>query len=114
MATDDAVELAPDAQDGEDPQDDESRVEAVREWARRQGGRIPRPTTPTAQDALYAYTVLLLLVAPAVAVVGIAWVALSYVSLPAAVAVGGVSATIYALFLTGLIMRYEAATVTNE
>lgn len=109
MTAGDAVELAPDAQDDEDPNEDESRVEAVREWARRQGGRIPRPTTPTAQDALYAYTVALLFVAPAVAVVGSAWVALSYVSLPVAVAVGGVAATIYSLFLTILIIRYEQA-----
>lgn len=110
MATGDAVELAPDAQDEEDTDDGGGRVETVREWTRTQVGRLPRPSPPPAQDAIYAYTVALLFVAPAVAVVGATWVALSTFSVPVAVSVGGLSATAYALFLTLLIVRYEQAT----
>lgn len=114
MVTGDAVELAPDAQDEEGTDDGESRVESVRERIRDVRGRLPRPTPPDAQDAIYVYVTLLLFVAPAVAVAGATWFALSTFSLPVAVGVGGLSGTVYALFLTFLIARYEQATTVEE
>jgi len=114
MATDDAVELAPDAQDADDATDGGGRVEAVRERIPDVRGRLPRPTFPDAQDAIYVYVTLLLFVAPAVAVLGTAWFALSTSTLPVAVAVGGGGATAYALFLTVLIVRYEQTTTVED
>jgi hypothetical protein len=114
MATGDAVELAPDAQDEERTDDGGGRVESVRERIPDVRGRLPRPGRPSAQDAIYVYVTLLLFAAPAVAVVGATWVALSTFSLPVAVGVGGVSGTVYALFLTALIVRYEQATTVEE
>lgn len=114
MATDDAVELAPDAETGEDTDTDTHRVEAVREWVRRQGRRVPRPGLPSAQNALYGYTVALLFVAPLLAVLGTAWAASTYVSLSVGVATAGLGGTVYALFLTALIVQYERADLNDE
>lgn len=114
MATGEPVELAPDAQDEDGTDEDGKRFESVRERIPDVRGRLPRPDPPDAQDAIYVYVTLLLFVAPAVAVAGTAWVALSAFALPVAVAVGGVAATVYALFLTVLIVRYEQATAVEE
>jgi hypothetical protein len=114
MATEDAVELAPDAQEENGTDDGGGRVESVRERIPDVRGRLPRPDLPDAQDAIYVYVTLLLFVAPAVAVLGATWFALSVSTVPVAVGVGGVSGTVYALFLTALIVRYEQATTVEE
>lgn len=114
MTTEDAVELAPDAQDDDGRDDDVGRVARARQYASEQVGRLPRPSPPPAQDAIYAYTVGLLFLSPAVAVAGATWVAQVYASTPVAVAVGGLSSTVYALFLTLLVVRYEQATTVEE
>jgi len=83
--------------------------EEAGEWARGRvegvRGRLPRPTTPAAQDAIYVYVTFLLFISPAVAVGGAAWVAFEFVGPPVAVLVGGVTATVYALFLSAVLVR---------
>lgn len=108
MATDDAVELAPDAQDGADTDDGGGRREWARERVVNLWRRLPRPSPPPAENVVYAYTVTLLFVAPAVAVAGTVWVAFSTFGGPSAVVAGGLGTTAYALFLTALIVRYES------
>jgi hypothetical protein len=77
----------------------------VRERAREQVGRLPRPGLPSPENVVYASTAGLLFGGLVLFAVGVAWVVYASLGTPPAVAAAGATMTAYGVLLVLVLSR---------